>query len=54
MIDVKKPVSAHPKKTAFWLPLFRVFIDKIIASGLIKFVYDLCQLTGPLILKYMS
>jgi hypothetical protein len=51
MIDVKKPLSKNQKKTVFWHSLFGAFIDKIIAGGLIKFVHDLFQLSGPLILK---
>ncbi|CAF1480489.1 unnamed protein product [Rotaria sordida] len=51
LIDIKKPLSKYQKKTIFWHALFGAFIDKIIAGGLIKFVHDLFQLTGPLILK---
>ncbi len=51
IINVEKPLSKHPKKTVFWHALFGAFIDKIIAGGLIKFVHDLFQLSGPLILK---
>jgi len=51
IIDVKKPSPKHQKKTVFWHALVGAFIDKIIASALIKFVHDLLQLTGPLVLK---
>jgi hypothetical protein len=51
MINIEKPLSKHQKKTVFWHTLFGAFIDKIIASGLIKFVHDLLQLSGPLVLK---
>jgi hypothetical protein len=51
MIDVKKPLAKHDKETVFWHALFGAFIDKIIGGGLIKFVHDLFQLTGPLVLK---
>ncbi|UJR17989.1 hypothetical protein I4U23_004890 [Adineta vaga] len=39
------------KKPIFWHALFSAFMDKIVAGGLIKFVHDLLQLTGPLVLK---
>ncbi|CAF3899223.1 unnamed protein product [Adineta steineri] len=47
VVDIK----IHEKKTVFWRALFGAFIDKIISGGLIKFVHDLFQLTGPLVLK---
>lgn len=51
MINVKSSVPKIQQKLVFWRALFGTFIDKIIANGLIKFVHDLFQLTGPLVLK---
>ena len=51
MIDVKNPSLNQQKNIVFWHAVFGAFIDKIIAAGLIKFIHDLFQLSGPLVLK---
>ncbi|CAF1143852.1 unnamed protein product [Adineta ricciae] len=48
---LEKPLLKHEKKLVFWHALFIAFIEKIIAGGLTKFVHDLLQLAGPLVLK---
>ncbi|CAF1344492.1 unnamed protein product [Adineta ricciae] len=49
--DLTQPLLTHRQKFVFWHALFRAFIHKIMAAGLIKFVHDLLQLAGPLVLK---
>lgn len=42
------PRRPHP---IFWHALFRTYADKLVVGGLIKLAHDLCQFSGPLILK---
>lgn len=49
--DLEKPLLKHQNKFVFWHALFTAFIEKIIGGGLIKFIHDLLQLAGPLVLK---
>ena len=51
MVDVKKPPPKCQKTPVFWHALFRTYRDKLIVGGLLRFGQDLCQVSGPMILK---
>ncbi|UJR38757.1 hypothetical protein I4U23_031422 [Adineta vaga] len=46
----KTPIRSH-KKIVFWHALFHAFKDKLIAGGLMRLIYDILQLTIPMIIK---
>lgn len=51
MVDVKKAPLTHQQRPIFWHALFRTYRDRFIASGIIKLIHDLVQLSGPMIFK---
>ena len=50
-VDVKTPSSKYRQTRIFWHALFRTYSDKILVGGLLKFMSDVCQFSGPLLLK---
>ena len=51
VVNIKKSPSKTKKTSVFWHALFRTYADKLIAGGLLRFMHDLCQFSGPLVLK---
>jgi hypothetical protein len=51
IVDVKKAAIKGEKTPVFWHALFRTYRNKLIVGGLLRFVHDLFQLSGPLLLK---
>lgn len=52
--DLLKQENSSPrsqKQPIFWHALFRTYADKLFVGGLIKLTHDLCQFSGPMVLK---
>lgn len=47
----RQPSQRERKQPIFWHALFRTYGDKLLVGGMIKLTHDLCQFSGPLILK---
>ncbi|UJR14426.1 hypothetical protein I4U23_001423 [Adineta vaga] len=52
-VDVKKSSSKHQTTPIFWHAIFRTYLDRLIAAGVLRIAQDLALLASPLILKQL-
>ncbi|CAF3495114.1 unnamed protein product, partial [Rotaria sp. Silwood1] len=53
MVDVKKSSSKSKETSIFWYALFCTYKDKLFIGGFLKFLHDIIQFSGPMILKLL-